>query len=196
MAQKRKSTGQDQEQDTVPSLLGSACTFGVEGMVTKRRGITKCVVETFGTLTQVGYLTDTGSLLTGYFLSLDVNTIACVFSEKPLTSSEVQLVLATTNSFHVKWDELPTVERYLLQISPELPVSPGAGKPAHFSELSTQSSCISPYTAPLHLLQSGLSCSHNVEESKLQFDKFVSIFSAIFSLSCMIVYEGGHCGLQ
>ncbi|XP_073476396.1 host cell factor 2 isoform X2 [Aquarana catesbeiana] len=86
-------------------------------------------------------------------------------TEKPSTSSQVQLILATTNSFHVKWDELPTVERYLLQLSPEIPVSPCAGKPAHLSELSTQSSCISPYAAPLHLLQSGLSYPQNVEEN-------------------------------
>ncbi|XP_077328248.1 host cell factor 2 isoform X3 [Lithobates pipiens] len=86
-------------------------------------------------------------------------------TEKPSTSSQVQLILATTNSFHVKWDELPTVERYLLQLSPELPVSPCAGKPAHLSELSTQSSCISPYAAPLHLLQSGLSYPQNVDEN-------------------------------
>ncbi|CAI9597361.1 unnamed protein product [Staurois parvus] len=56
-------------------------------------------------------------------------------TEKPSASSQVQLILATTNSFHVKWDELPTVERYLLQLSPELPVSPCAGKAAHLSEL-------------------------------------------------------------
>ncbi|XP_040200189.1 host cell factor 2 isoform X2 [Rana temporaria] len=86
-------------------------------------------------------------------------------TEKPSASSQVQLILATTNAFHVKWDELPTVERYLLQLSPELPVSPCSGKPAHLSELSTQSSCISPYAAPLHLLQSGISYPQNVEEN-------------------------------
>lgn len=28
---------------------------------------------------------------------------------------------ATTNSFHVKWDEVPTVEGYLLQLNTDLP---------------------------------------------------------------------------
>lgn len=82
MAQKRKSTGQDQEQDTVPSLLESACTFGVEGMVTKRRGITKCVVETFGTLTQVGYLTDYRFSFNGLLLKLGCKHYCmCFFRE-------------------------------------------------------------------------------------------------------------------
>uniref|UniRef100_G3UDY5 Host cell factor C2 n=1 Tax=Loxodonta africana TaxID=9785 RepID=G3UDY5_LOXAF len=35
--------------------------------------------------------------------------------------SQVQLIKATTNSFHVKWDEVPTVEGYLLQLNTDLP---------------------------------------------------------------------------
>ncbi|GAB1295453.1 Host cell factor 2 [Apodemus speciosus] len=41
-------------------------------------------------------------------------------SEKPPAPSQVQLIKATTNSFHVKWDEVPTVEGYLLQLNTDL----------------------------------------------------------------------------
>ncbi|KAH0616980.1 hypothetical protein JD844_028516 [Phrynosoma platyrhinos] len=37
--------------------------------------------------------------------------------EKPPAPSQVQLIRATTNSFQVKWDEVPTVEEYLLQLN-------------------------------------------------------------------------------
>lgn len=40
--------------------------------------------------------------------------------EKPPAPSQVQLIKATTNSFHVKWDEVPTVEGYLLQLNTDL----------------------------------------------------------------------------
>ncbi|KAM9311618.1 host cell factor 2-like [Gastrophryne carolinensis] len=95
------------------------------------------------------------------------NDLWYIDTEKPSAPSQVQLVLATTNSFHVKWDELPTVERYLLQLSPELPVSPCAGKPAQLSEISLQSSRILPAAraASLHSLQSGLTCSQNLEDN-------------------------------
>ncbi|XP_042638411.1 host cell factor 2 [Orycteropus afer afer] len=42
-------------------------------------------------------------------------------TEKPPAPSQVQLIKATTNSFHVKWDEVPTIEGYLLQLSTDLP---------------------------------------------------------------------------
>ncbi|XP_013205855.1 host cell factor 2 isoform X2 [Microtus ochrogaster] len=42
-------------------------------------------------------------------------------TEKPPAPSQVQLIKATTNSFHVKWDEVPTVEGYLLQLNTDLP---------------------------------------------------------------------------
>uniref|UniRef100_A0ABM5GEN0 Host cell factor 2 isoform X1 n=1 Tax=Pogona vitticeps TaxID=103695 RepID=A0ABM5GEN0_9SAUR len=42
-------------------------------------------------------------------------------TEKPTAPSQVQLIRATTNSFQVKWDEVPTVEGYLLQLSLDLP---------------------------------------------------------------------------
>ncbi|XP_063640864.1 host cell factor 2 isoform X1 [Pan troglodytes] len=42
-------------------------------------------------------------------------------TEKPPAPSQVQLIKATTNSFHVKWDEVSTVEGYLLQLSTDLP---------------------------------------------------------------------------
>ncbi|XP_072002534.1 host cell factor 2 isoform X2 [Engystomops pustulosus] len=86
-------------------------------------------------------------------------------TEKPPPPSLVQLVLATTNSFHVKWNELPTVEGYLLQLSPESPASTGAGKPAPLSELSALSSTITSTAraGPLHS-QSGLVCPQRFEE--------------------------------
>ncbi|XP_028934819.1 host cell factor 2 isoform X3 [Ornithorhynchus anatinus] len=42
-------------------------------------------------------------------------------TEKPLAPSQVQLIRATTNSFQVKWDEVPSVEGYLLQLNSDLP---------------------------------------------------------------------------
>ncbi|KAG9490506.1 hypothetical protein GDO78_006053 [Eleutherodactylus coqui] len=86
-------------------------------------------------------------------------------TEKPPPPSQVQLVLATTNSFHVKWNELPTVEGYLLQLSPESPASTAAGKPAPLSEISALSSTITS-TARARPLQSqsGLVCPQRFEE--------------------------------
>ncbi|KFO76961.1 Host cell factor 2, partial [Cuculus canorus] len=49
-------------------------------------------------------------------------------TEKPPAPSQVQLIRATTNSFQVKWDEVPTVEGYLLQLHADSPV-PSAGVP-------------------------------------------------------------------
>uniref|UniRef100_A0A8C3RQE6 Host cell factor 1 n=1 Tax=Chelydra serpentina TaxID=8475 RepID=A0A8C3RQE6_CHESE len=42
-------------------------------------------------------------------------------TEKPPAPSQVQLIRATTNSFQVKWDEVPTVEGYLLQLNANSP---------------------------------------------------------------------------
>uniref|UniRef100_A0A8C0FRN7 Host cell factor C2 n=1 Tax=Bubo bubo TaxID=30461 RepID=A0A8C0FRN7_BUBBB len=50
-------------------------------------------------------------------------------TEKPPAPSQVQLIRATTNSFQVKWDEVPTVEGYLLQLHADLPVPSVAGIP-------------------------------------------------------------------
>lgn len=47
--------------------------------------------------------------------------------EKPPAPSQVQLIRATTNSFQVKWDEVPTVEGYLLQLHADSPVPSAAG---------------------------------------------------------------------
>nr|XP_033809245.1 host cell factor 2 isoform X2 [Geotrypetes seraphini] len=62
-------------------------------------------------------------------------------TEKPPAPSQVQLVKATTHSFHVKWEEVPTVEGYLLQLSLDLP-SPtlSAAQTPVASELSSPSS--------------------------------------------------------
>ncbi|XP_069085100.1 host cell factor 2 isoform X1 [Pleurodeles waltl] len=40
-------------------------------------------------------------------------------TEKPPAPSQVQLIRATTNSFHVKWEEVHMIEGYLLQLNPE-----------------------------------------------------------------------------
>eukprot|EP00076_Gallus_gallus_P045921 XP_025011459.1 host cell factor 2 isoform X5 [Gallus gallus] len=50
-------------------------------------------------------------------------------TEKPPAPSQVQLIRATTNSFQVKWDEVPTVEGYLLQLHADSPVPSAAGTP-------------------------------------------------------------------
>ncbi|XP_064894934.1 host cell factor 2 isoform X4 [Columba livia] len=49
--------------------------------------------------------------------------------EKPPAPSQVQLIRATTNSFQVKWDEVPMVEGYLLQLHADSPVPSVAGIP-------------------------------------------------------------------
>ncbi|KFZ56879.1 Host cell factor 2, partial [Podiceps cristatus] len=64
-------------------------------------------------------------------------------TEKPPAPSQVQLIRATTNSFQVKWDEVPTVEGYLLQLHADSPVPsvagiPGTGVPETSSMLSSQ----------------------------------------------------------
>ncbi|XP_017660085.1 PREDICTED: host cell factor 2 [Lepidothrix coronata] len=65
--------------------------------------------------------------------------------EKPLAPSQVQLIRATTNSFQLKWDEVPTVEGYLLQLHADSPVPPVAGIPVtgvpETSLLSSQGGC-------------------------------------------------------
>lgn len=64
--------------------------------------------------------------------------------EKPPAPSQVQLIKATTNSFQVKWDEVPTVEGYLLQLHADSPVPSAAGIPGtgapETSMLSSQGS--------------------------------------------------------
>lgn len=64
--------------------------------------------------------------------------------EKPPAPSQVQLIRATTNSFQVKWDEVPTVEGYLLQLHADSPVPSAAGIPGtgapETSMLSSQGS--------------------------------------------------------
>ncbi|KFQ26891.1 Host cell factor 2, partial [Merops nubicus] len=50
-------------------------------------------------------------------------------TEKPPAPSQVQLIRATTNSFQVKWDEVPTVEGYLLQLHADSPLPSVAGVP-------------------------------------------------------------------
>ncbi|KAI1239230.1 Host cell factor 2, partial [Lamprotornis superbus] len=50
-------------------------------------------------------------------------------TERPQAPSQVQLIRATTNSFQLKWDEVPTVEGYLLQLHADSPVPTVAGIP-------------------------------------------------------------------
>ncbi|KAJ7397783.1 Host cell factor 2 [Pitangus sulphuratus] len=73
-------------------------------------------------------------------------------TEKPLAPSQVQLIRATTNSFQLKWDEVPTVEGYLLQLHADSPVPPMAGIPVtglpETSVLSSQGSGCSLHQSP------------------------------------------------
>ncbi|KAF1578085.1 UNVERIFIED_CONTAM: Host cell factor 2, partial [Eudyptes pachyrhynchus] len=76
-------------------------------------------------------------------------------TEKPPAPSQVQLIRATTNSFQVKWDEVPTVEGYLLQLHADSPVPsvtgiPGTGVP-ETSVLSSQGSGSSLHQSPQSL---------------------------------------------
>ncbi|KAG8439420.1 hypothetical protein GDO86_005579, partial [Hymenochirus boettgeri] len=79
--------------------------------------------------------------------------------DTPLPPSQVQLIQATTNSFHLKWGELPAVEGYLLQLNPETPASSLAGRPAPISEivpLNSQGNNTSVIcSTPLPVLQTG-----------------------------------------
>ncbi|XP_068257994.1 host cell factor 2 isoform X3 [Nyctibius grandis] len=75
-------------------------------------------------------------------------------TEKPPAPSQVQLIRATTNSFQVKWDEVPTVEGYLLQLHADSPVPsvagiPGTGVP-ETSVLSSQGPQTSANVGELH----------------------------------------------
>ncbi|NXJ10716.1 HCFC2 factor, partial [Odontophorus gujanensis] len=76
-------------------------------------------------------------------------------TEKPPAPSQVQLIRATTNSFQVKWDEVPTVEGYLLQLHADSPLPPAAGTPGtgipEASALSSQGSGSSLHQSPQSL---------------------------------------------
>ncbi|KAM4676891.1 host cell factor 2 [Discoglossus pictus] len=89
-------------------------------------------------------------------------------TEKPPMPSQVQLIRATTNSFHVKWDELPTVEGYLLQLNPESPTLTVYGIAApisDFSAINSQTNINSVHTSPLHVLQGAFVCSQSIAEN-------------------------------
>ncbi|XP_034259317.1 host cell factor 2 isoform X2 [Pantherophis guttatus] len=62
-------------------------------------------------------------------------------TEKPPAPSQVQLIRATTNSFQVKWDEVPTVEGYLLQLNLDVPTPVPADVPFTVTP-ELQSSCV------------------------------------------------------
>ncbi|XP_029457371.1 host cell factor 2 isoform X2 [Rhinatrema bivittatum] len=92
-------------------------------------------------------------------------------TEKPPSPSQVQLIRATTNSFHVKWDEVPTVEGYLLQLSADSPspTIPEIQTPVDSEIPSPPSQDITPvalFTAKqLQSLQSGALYVQNLPES-------------------------------
>ncbi|XP_020838039.1 host cell factor 2 isoform X2 [Phascolarctos cinereus] len=83
-------------------------------------------------------------------------------TEKPPAPSQVQVIKATTNSFQVKWDEVPTVEGYLLQLNTDLPYQatspdPHANLPgvqADFSRQATNNTI--PNNMPVSLLSQEL----------------------------------------
>uniref|UniRef100_A0A7M4FKM2 Host cell factor 1 n=1 Tax=Crocodylus porosus TaxID=8502 RepID=A0A7M4FKM2_CROPO len=90
-------------------------------------------------------------------------------TEKPPALSQVQLIRATTNSFQVKWDEVPTVEGYLLQLNADLPVSgiPVTGVP-EASLLSSQGNnaiCLLNVIKPLHPTKE---CIRNLKTTPLR----------------------------
>lgn len=81
--------------------------------------------------------------------------------EKPPAPSQVQLIKATTNSFHVKWDEVPTVEGYLLQLNTDLPyqaVPPdSSAAPNMLGNLSVMlKECMSAHVCSKNILQEAL----------------------------------------
>ncbi|XP_043823067.1 host cell factor 2 [Dromiciops gliroides] len=83
-------------------------------------------------------------------------------TEKPPAPSQVQVIKATTNSFQVKWDEVPTVEGYLLQLNTDLPYQ--AASPdshAHLQGVQTDfprqaSNNTAPNNMPVSLLSQEL----------------------------------------
>ncbi|XP_034259318.1 host cell factor 2 isoform X3 [Pantherophis guttatus] len=83
-------------------------------------------------------------------------------TEKPPAPSQVQLIRATTNSFQVKWDEVPTVEGYLLQLNLDVPTPVPADVPFTVTP-ELQSSCVQGTKLDLH--PKTLSASSNVQIS-------------------------------
>ncbi|XP_013931625.1 PREDICTED: host cell factor 2 [Thamnophis sirtalis] len=83
-------------------------------------------------------------------------------TEKPPAPSQVQLIRATTNSFQVKWDEVPTVEGYLLQLHLDVP-TPVATDVSFTVTPEPQSSCVQGTKLDLH--PKTLSASSNVQIS-------------------------------
>ncbi|XP_034259320.1 host cell factor 2 isoform X5 [Pantherophis guttatus] len=69
-------------------------------------------------------------------------------TEKPPAPSQVQLIRATTNSFQVKWDEVPTVEGYLLQLNLDVPTPVPADVPFTVTP-ELQSSCVQVKESPV-----------------------------------------------
>ncbi|XP_026550786.1 host cell factor 2 isoform X2 [Notechis scutatus] len=83
-------------------------------------------------------------------------------TEKPPAPSQVQLIRATTNSFQVKWDEVPTVEGYLLQLNLDMP-APVAADVSFTVAPESQSSCVQGTKLDLH--PRTLNASSNVQIS-------------------------------
>nr|XP_021496621.1 host cell factor 2 isoform X4 [Meriones unguiculatus] len=67
-------------------------------------------------------------------------------TEKPPAPSQVQLIKATTNSFHVKWDEVPTVEGYLLQLNTDLPYQAASSDSSAAPDMLADEICALPAT--------------------------------------------------
>ncbi|XP_007438509.1 host cell factor 2 [Python bivittatus] len=83
-------------------------------------------------------------------------------TEKPPAPSQVQLIRATTNSFQVKWDEVPTVEGYLLQLNLDTPTPVAAEIPITVAP-EPRSPCVQGTKLDLH--SQTLSASSNVQIS-------------------------------
>ncbi|XP_063164053.1 host cell factor 2 [Candoia aspera] len=83
-------------------------------------------------------------------------------TEKPPAPSQVQLIRATTNSFQVKWDEVPTVEGYLLQLNLDMPAPVAAEIPITVAP-EPRLPCVQGTKLDLH--PQTLSASSNVQIS-------------------------------
>ncbi|XP_053572940.1 host cell factor 2 [Bombina bombina] len=96
------------------------------------------------------------------------NDLWYIDTEKPPSPSQVQLIRASTNSFHLKWDEVQSVEGYLLQLNPESITSSISGTIAPISDIVTldsQANINNVNTTSLNLLNGGHVCSQSVLES-------------------------------
>ncbi|KAM9173211.1 host cell factor 2 isoform 2-T2 [Pangshura tecta] len=81
-------------------------------------------------------------------------------TEKPPAPSQVQLIRATTNSFQVKWDEVPTVEGYLLQLNADSP-APGGIVVPETALLNSQGIKLDRHSQTNHMVPNNVQVTSN-----------------------------------